>query len=1270
MPCVENPEKMDSDEGVGVMSSTTDTSAIKEDNPARQRPSGDPSLPVNSSPSQKLRRKTPLTDPFAESSAVQRLVEYFVVVSCQTDGSNPKQPNNHDPSKSDKDNDAKNDTRHERPSRESRTEASSKNLKNHRQQSAETSPPLHHNKTFKPRVTARYPEKDHQDNPLNPMILQFCFPKGEDAIIPERKYRLPRIHYFVLTNDKGRKVYGICLTILEEYKPEEGDYWKTQALLDDSLESGEIEMSAMDDKAKLYLPKVLCLLSTWPYLTAFREYLAQLYRLATATNVMKAPIERYIVNLCSEIPAPPPGAYEIQVKILDSAIRFWAPPAKLPIAYVALPYNILFECLDLEHILDLFCAMIMEHKIVLLSSQYSILTVCSEILCSLLFPMRWSHLYIPILPRMLCPMLDAPVPYIVGVIRENWSTAEEHVARDAIVVDLDQNKVVLGPDIPEIPSPPQKKWSKLRQSLQTVLGNLFENAHGHDLAPAKEQGERPSRKGLKKSLSKLRATKDGHQWQEKLESWDHAFNLAYTPDSELMDNFIDFSGYSDGQTQWEKVQESFLRFFVAILKGYRNYLVLPKASDGASRPSFDAASFLEAQPAHNKPFLEGKSINLSRFFPIGFAPFSHAFSFSVSQGMCLTQQFDDFITRRMYSPGEPELVFFDQSIDAKLNRSRLRMKKLDTPFLQNAKAHKVLKLVDAIEPNDFGLRDFYPNDVLKEFMYKTWPASFDRNLFSRPRPIPEMISAEFDRQALLVSKLRIENVDFDDHEEEFFGGDYDPSPEVGAFSVFFFVYSALVGLEWQDYKDKALKIDRGRSNATASTSKETRDDSEAYVEQVETVFQPDVHEASDLCAQDLTFGICSDNGVKALRSTLVYVGKSTMEDVYSAFFKEASERVNDVQEQLKLAHQNSKDNEEEVREEMEEVKEVASAQLDLAFEVLRTLSMRRLPADLDAYKSLMEACGRCGDTEKARHLIEVMKKDGFVLDGEILSCFVAAFAQQEEGDETGLPGSGLKASIAFKSRRSKDAYTSYIEKGLVSMQEQDDESRPWLNDSFDNSDTQSVGSRASLSSDKSSVLDWFGTKEPRTRKTVSTRRRKKRSIMKFLSQSNTTTPIISAQVDLGRTLLEYLYPDLEIDTNHQSCPHCSKVLSEDEVVAGWTPCAFEDFTTSCRCSHRFVPHFSVKCSSATFQGSQGAGSALFCEFLSPWVVRRALNQVIKGDVGIRGMIDPSWRNTADIRATLFWNLVVLCRRYNLPFAFLLQGSFQGRLILPKMPRDM
>ena len=270
---------------------------------------------------------------------------------------------------------------------------------------------------LEPVITAQYPPVDHPDQPLNPMLPHFCYPHGTDAIVPLHEYKMPTVHYFVLTDATGGKLYGTCLTVYEEFEPhpsdvdiisgedddddldhtprdEEGqERGYVECTVNGSPKAGRARRRAKDHK--YYAPRVLCLLSTWPYLSAYRTYLTKLYQLATTTNLMIAPLERYILNICSEVPAPPPGSFEVKLSILDSDIRFWAPPANQPIPYVSLPYDVLFECLDIGNVLFAWYTLACERKMLLVSSQLSLLAVCAEILCSMIFPMRWSHLYIP-----------------------------------------------------------------------------------------------------------------------------------------------------------------------------------------------------------------------------------------------------------------------------------------------------------------------------------------------------------------------------------------------------------------------------------------------------------------------------------------------------------------------------------------------------------------------------------------------------------------------------------------------------------------------------------------------------------------------------------------------------------------------------------------------------------------------------------------------------------------------------------------------------------
>ncbi|GMI27359.1 hypothetical protein TeGR_g8867, partial [Tetraparma gracilis] len=103
--------------------------------------------------------------------------------------------------------------------------------------------------------------------------------------------------------------------------------------------------------------------------------------------------------------------------------------------------------------------------------------------------------------------------------------------------------------------------------------------------------------------------------------------------------------------------ESFLRFYVAVLMNYRKYLTFPTAEDPLDC-GFKVTQFLASQKTEFQPFLKQ---------------------------LCATQMFDSFITKRLFNPGLDDVTFFDESIDAKFNRYKMRVVKIETPFLQSAK---------------------------------------------------------------------------------------------------------------------------------------------------------------------------------------------------------------------------------------------------------------------------------------------------------------------------------------------------------------------------------------------------------------------------------------------------------------------------------------------------------------------------------------------------------------------------------------------------------
>ncbi len=79
---------------------------------------------------------------------------------------------------------------------------------------------------------------------------------------------------------------------------------------------------------------------------------------------------------------------------------------------------------------------------------------------------------------------------------------------------------------------------------------------------------------------------------------------------------------------------------------------------------------------------------------------------------------------------------------------------------------------------------------------------------------------------------------------------------------------------------------------------------------------------------------------------------------------------------------------------LEEAKVTTRAQLDLAFEMLDIMKQRDLVASPVVYKCLINACGRCGDSDRATQLLSRMHESGIVADGVVYSCLVSAFSNE------------------------------------------------------------------------------------------------------------------------------------------------------------------------------------------------------------------------------------------------------------------------------------
>uniref|UniRef100_A0A7M4ECJ5 SET binding factor 2 n=1 Tax=Crocodylus porosus TaxID=8502 RepID=A0A7M4ECJ5_CROPO len=96
---------------------------------------------------------------------------------------------------------------------------------------------------------------------------------------------------------------------------------------------------------------------------------------------------------------------------------------------------LLFQQLGIQNVLSLFCAVLTENKVLFHSASFQRLSDACRALESLMFPLKYSYPYIPILPAQLLEVLSSPTPFIIGV--HSVFRNDIHELLDVIIADLD-----------------------------------------------------------------------------------------------------------------------------------------------------------------------------------------------------------------------------------------------------------------------------------------------------------------------------------------------------------------------------------------------------------------------------------------------------------------------------------------------------------------------------------------------------------------------------------------------------------------------------------------------------------------------------------------------------------------------------------------------------------------------------------------------------------------------------------------------------------------
>eukprot|EP00605_Chrysophyceae_sp_TOSAG23-4_P002967 GSChrysophyteH1.ASY1.ANO1.3269.1 assembled CDS len=566
----------------------------------------------------------------------------------------------------------------------------------------------------------------------------FIFPSGLYLSCDDKP---PSIFTFVLTDASRVKIFGAALLFYEPLDPEAvlrlvtpvprgNDRFSYKQALEQRKQELADAKSGWDI---VYAPRALALVGHYPFFASFIEFLKDIYR--TSLSSAPVPIERFVNSFVVEAPLPPLGRIEVRVALASRILSIARPPInKLPM--VDFSYRPLFTCLSVDTVITTFRMMCAEYSICFVSNNLALLTPVQEALLSFLFPLVWQGVYIPILPKHMMEILDAPVPLITGILESYIKDTPMHKRPASVLfVDIDNDTLHLGgtkltdypfPELSDLfdesgfndslneiiqflqePSP--KMFTKLRQKLVEFGGCVYQSKIGTELLERSslafpdnehltplttfvmEAGIANDLRHSAGARSAIQAATLSVCMQEQSEHGKRPSRTSILSPSNNTANKLEEKWSIVDVFDASELRSAFLRFFVAL------FIEVDRSSELISKALSEAP--IKRQSVKSVGSTAGS-------LAAGIEPFY--------LDLLRTQMYNEFKNEREFNSDMPEIRYFNESIAAKKNRSHFTFSTQSTPFL-DSKTGEVTEAYTLPTPSVSGL------SVGQSFEYSRWP---------------------------------------------------------------------------------------------------------------------------------------------------------------------------------------------------------------------------------------------------------------------------------------------------------------------------------------------------------------------------------------------------------------------------------------------------------------------------------------------------------------------------------------------------------------------
>ncbi|KAL0213686.1 hypothetical protein P9112_005870 [Eukaryota sp. TZLM1-RC] len=546
--------------------------------------------------------------------------------------------------------------------------------------------------SYSPSILSQYSVSDVP--PLPPHIEKSLLPQGVN-VIPSSETRSPPTQFFTITitDISGNRRHASILQFTELIPPHR-------------LPPGSTSRHVTKATSALVL------LTSHKQFGPIHSSLTALLS-AVRSGTSTSDIVQAVVFL-TKIPLPSAGK-AVQFDFLSTSIALVTPPIN---SFPLLDVNIatVFERLSIENVITVFTSITAEQSVIFISSNAPLLSTVIEFFIAILYPFKFLH--------SLCEILNAetvesfalhnPIPYIFGVLNGTAGNRTRDLGdvteldpnlykREAICVYLDSDVIKFGKGNQSQLNLPDKLYSKLWKSLkQCDLDYLY--------LPKASKVRSNFRSDLYDQRTSMLPLLGRPTPNTEFEGIFEAKLLG-----EL--NLNMFVIKHDCRFDATKIRKSFLRVFTSIFQNLRQFIQPKSSANLRLTQIFNKDSFVTSFPESSRAWIKG---------------------------LVDSAGFWTFLENRLSPPCFSfELLFFEEQLIAKINRSAFSISKKPTPFL---------------DKSDLNLNCVYFLPPLN-----TYSASFQSN-FTRTNTFPDLkfskveifgahVSNDFD---LFVSKNSFE----------------------------------------------------------------------------------------------------------------------------------------------------------------------------------------------------------------------------------------------------------------------------------------------------------------------------------------------------------------------------------------------------------------------------------------------------------------------------------------------------------------------------------